>query len=136
MDIGRRRLVTRRTMAWVFFGLLFALTPIYIDVVGQAAAGGHSIDWLEILQKGEQFIVGFVVALGALGEVLAATFSDENKNLAFGFASGALLVALANLFAYLVAPHAALTFLGWTTPILLAITSFVCIVCVRMAAGR
>jgi hypothetical protein len=62
----------------VFCGVLFALFPIYSELAKQISTSG--LDVTEILRRGEQFVIGGVVALGAAGEVLAASVPEELKN--------------------------------------------------------
>lgn len=132
--VPRERLVTRRTIAWIFCGVIFALLPVWVDLIKDMAAG--FVDPIEILRKGEQFAVGSVVALGAGGEVMAASMPEELKNNSLGWSFGALSVAGANIIAYTAASTATDCFLGLATAILSLGTLVVGCTCVRMAAGR
>jgi hypothetical protein len=104
-------------------------------MIQQGSATG-TIDWVKLLRKGEQFVVGGVVALAAVGEILTATVPESDKNRALLLGLSAILAALANLLAYLNAPDAHSNFLIAMSAVLGTGTLIVGLVCVRMAAGR
>jgi hypothetical protein len=118
----------------VFCGVLFALFPIYSELAKQISTSG--LDVTEILRRGEQFVIGGVVALGAAGEVLAASVPEELKNYSLTVGLCAILAAVANILAYVYASTASV---GVLIPLTITIgfsTLLVGLICVRMAAGR
>lgn len=146
----RSVLILRRLIVWFFAGVLFALFPIFFDILHQAAIGDVSM--IDILKKGEQFVIGGVLTLGATSEAFAAHIPDYGQlnagpmsRLGSLFSSGttrivsglsALSVALANILAYatLIGSGGALMV---NLTILLGIASVgSSAVCVAIAAGR
>lgn len=132
--IDRKRLVNRRTILWIFCGVLFALFPIYSEIVKQISTSG--LDMTELLKKGEQFVIGGVVALGAAGEVLAASVPEELKNYSLTAGLCAILAAVANILVYVYASTAGVGVLISLTSIIGSSTLLVSLICVRTAAGR
>ena len=124
---------TRRMVLWLFCGVILAAFPIYVDVLRGVHESDLSLS--EILRKGEQFVVGGVMALGAAGGILAADMGQENeKTWSLLAALCALCAAVANLIAYVYVPPAS-SIVAFT--IYLGVGALApSAVCVGMAAGR
>jgi hypothetical protein len=131
----RKKIVARRTIAWIFCGVLFALFPVWAEMFHQASDDGK-IHWFILLRKGEQFVVGGVVSLAAVGEILTATVPEDEKNRILLLGLSAILAAIANILAYTSASNANGHFIVGMSLVLGIGTLIVGLICVRTAAGR
>jgi hypothetical protein len=100
--LSRNALIAIRVSAWLFFGVIFGLLPLIIKLIGMAL-GDHGLS--EFLDRGELFIIGGVIAAGAIGELFASYFKGYPGaraiffNLTLGFL--AVIACVANTIAYM-----------------------------------
>src|SRR5947209_521290 len=119
-------------MLWSFFGVIFALLPVGIDILQEAHS--HAFNFMNILEKGEQFVIFGVGTLGAAGEVFAAEFPPDDKNRSLFVGFSALGVGLSNILLYAFIPSGSP--LVWTTITLALAAVITSGTCIGMAAGR
>ncbi|ODR17171.1 hypothetical protein BHQ23_27370 [Mycobacterium gordonae] len=86
---------------WATFGVVFGLGPVIANSI-KSGMSAHGLDLTEVLGRGELFIVGAVIAGGALGELVAAFLAQDFSTKATGFKLAAILAgfgAVLGLFA-------------------------------------
>lgn len=86
---------------WATFGVVFGLGPVIANSI-KSGMSAHGLDLTEVLGRGELFIVGTVIAGGALGELIAAFVAQDFSAKATSLKLGAILAgfgALLGMFA-------------------------------------
>lgn len=106
---SRRGAIALRLTLWATFGVLFGLGPVIVNSIKSGMSAG-GLNLTEVLGHGELFIVGAVIAGGAIGELIAAFIDHDfsGKPTPFKFFAiiacfGTVLSLLANTAGYMVA---------------------------------
>jgi hypothetical protein len=132
--LDRKVLRRRRLLLWLVFGVLFAGLPIIVDLMRQVE--GDGLDLALLLSKGEQFVIAAVVAVGAAGEIIAASVPEDEKTSAMLAAGGALLLFVGDLLAYVGVDTASSPAVFILSIILVPLTVVISGYCIGKAAGR
>lgn len=97
---SRRKTLITRLSVWLLFGVILGLLPLIASVIkGAMSTGGLS--FTEVLGGGELFIVGAVIAAGAMGELFAGAFKEGPSLLTILAGFWTLLAFAANTMAYM-----------------------------------
>jgi hypothetical protein len=95
----KRTRVIGRLLLWLIFGVIIGCLPIIGNLLKLVfSAGGLTMNAL--LAQGDLFLIAAILAAGAIGEIVFAPLSDNERNYGIAAIGFSLVLCLGNTAAY------------------------------------